>query len=161
MTASQKQTWNSENSDIPQFSFLWKVFCPRPSKKKEFGHVPDTSGICPGCPRGLSIGYLRLSAGQNVFGKQTQDVRRARRGENVQSVWARHEYKSRQRVGPWSLRRERASNSFFLRILGTYMKYSFGILCTASTPKQRMQDKMDRKVHQRHIIPAVSWPGPD
>ena len=39
------------------------MLCPSPfPKNKEFCHVPDTSRICPGCPEGLSIGYLRLSA---------------------------------------------------------------------------------------------------
>jgi len=47
----------------PSIFFFWEVFCPSPfPKNKEFCHVPDTSGICPGCPEGLSIGYLRLSA---------------------------------------------------------------------------------------------------
>jgi len=45
------------------FLFLVKCFVPPLPKQKEFGHVPDTTGICPGCSGGLSIGYLRLSAG--------------------------------------------------------------------------------------------------
>ena len=47
------------------FLLLGSVFFPPFQKKRQFGHVLDSSGICPGCLEGLSIGYLRLSAGQN------------------------------------------------------------------------------------------------
>jgi len=46
------------------FHSFGKCFVPPDPNKKEFGHVADTSRICPGCSGGLSIGYLRLSAGQ-------------------------------------------------------------------------------------------------
>ena len=36
-----------------------KCFVPPDPKKKGFGHGPDTSRICPGCLRGLSMGYLK------------------------------------------------------------------------------------------------------
>jgi len=46
------------------FILVGSVLLPPVQKKKEFSHIPNTSGICPGCPEGLSIRYLRLSAGQ-------------------------------------------------------------------------------------------------
>jgi len=48
---------------------LWKVsfvLSPPFQKKEGCAHVPDTSRICPGYPGWLSIGYLRLSAEQNL-----------------------------------------------------------------------------------------------
>ena len=47
------------------FFFTIRCFVPPVPKKKEFGHVPDTSDIRHGFPGGLSIGYLKLSFGQN------------------------------------------------------------------------------------------------
>ena len=46
------------------FILVGSVLLPPVQKKKEFSHIPNTSGICPGCAEGLSIRYLRLSAGQ-------------------------------------------------------------------------------------------------
>jgi len=66
-TASQKANMKLRKVRDPSIFFFWEVFCPPPfQKKKEFGHVLDTSGICPGCPGWLFMGYLRLSVGQNL-----------------------------------------------------------------------------------------------
>jgi len=35
MPAKLQQTWNCQKSEIPRFSFSWKVFCPPCSKKKK------------------------------------------------------------------------------------------------------------------------------
>jgi len=54
--------WKGRDPSI--FILLGSVLSPLIQTKKEFSHVLDTFGIYPGCPRGMSIGFLSLSAEQ-------------------------------------------------------------------------------------------------